>query len=60
MLRLHAPNAGSMGLIPGPGAKIPHSTSMPEKRKREGQREIPAIMYKINKHQGYIVKYREI
>ena len=24
-LRLHAPNAGGMGLIPGQGTKIPHA-----------------------------------
>ena len=34
LLRLHASNAGSMGLIPGQGTKIPHATWWGQKIKQ--------------------------
>ena len=32
-LRLHAPNAGGGGSIPGQGTKIPHATQQGQKKK---------------------------
>ena len=34
-LRLHAPNAEGMGLIPGQGTKIPHAKWQREKKKSD-------------------------
>ena len=38
-LRLCAPNAGGMSLIPGRGTKIPHATKCRQKKKGKGQTE---------------------
>ena len=34
-LRLHVPDAGGMGLIPGRGTKIPHAMWCGQKKKKE-------------------------
>ena len=38
-LRLHAPNAGGMGSIPGRRNKIPQATHNKKKKNKKGRRE---------------------